>query len=91
MPQDNDTSIISFSVPKKDDSLATTNRIIHVAVVKPKVMSDTEIIVTPLMILFPVACILLLVLNELKSNKKTAALWSKLERIATRAENDTEM
>lgn len=88
MPQEMDTSIISFSVPEKNDSIASNGRIVHVAVVKPKVESTAELIITPLLIMLPMATILILILNKIKDGQKTTRVLSKLEKAATKIDDD---
>lgn len=87
MPQDNDTSMISFAVTVKKDSNIATGRIVHVVIVKPKVASDAELIITPLLIIIPIAALLVMISSKIKKGKKTNEVLDELENVAAKIDN----
>ena len=79
--------MVSFSVPVNKDRAATDYKTVHVVIVKPKLLSDAELVIRPLLIILPLATLLVLILYRIKSSRKNNAAVDSLEIMAARLDD----
>lgn len=90
MPQENDTSIVSFIVAVTKDSNSSVDRNVHVVVVKAKQATDAELIITPLLIILPLATLIVVILTKINSSSRTNRVLNLLETIFKRIDRNIE-
>ncbi len=84
MPQSEDSTEVSFTIPyQKDSASATELRTVHVVFPKSRQPSNTEVVIRPLFFILP-AILVVVLMYKIRDGRSTQKVFDIIERITTR-------
>jgi hypothetical protein len=91
MPQSKDSLEVTFTIPVQNNSPATSGlRTVHVIIPRERSLSNAEVIIRPLIFLFPRAALLVFILLKIRAGKKTDTVLNTVENITDSIEEGLE-